>query len=466
MSSPPTIAVTLGLAHRDHGRECLWRGICRFAREQGWRLVLDPYADVKPARAYDGVLSHGNIANPEDRPDVPTVLFQPRKRRKDVSQVVPDFFGAGRMAARHLLARDYHSFGIFGKNHHLPSWQMMRAFRDTAIRKGSHIEWMIYGCVDFRSSAVWERFSASLDTWFAEAEPPVGVFGTTDQLARHLADAAERAGLRVPEDVAVVGAGNDPAICEALEPGLSSIEFGFESVGYRAAATVAEALDGKGTIRRRVRPECVVARASTDREFFDDPVVVAALGWIAAHCREPIRVEDVAEGIQVPLWRLRKLMRASRRHTVVHAIAQARLRVAMSLLESSDLSVELVARNAGYGSLGAMGKAFREHLHSSPTAYRDLAGSGTLPPSSPIEHAKRLLQQTPWSVGRIALVTGYEHVMRLHRAFRRHFGTTPGVWRSVHGTPAVKKLTKDPEPTWPGVRVVFVGPDGEEEARD
>ena len=63
-------------------------------------------------------------------------------------------------------------------------------------------------------------------------------------------------------------------------------------------------------------------------------------------------------------------MRGARRHTVVHAIAQARLARAMSVLESTDYRIETVAARAGYTGRHVMTAAFREHLHTTPHAYR------------------------------------------------------------------------------------------------
>ncbi len=89
-------------------------------------------------------------------------------------------------------------------------------------------------------------------------------------------------------------------------------------------------------------------------------------------------------------------------------------------------------------------------------------GEGTLPPSAPIVYAKQLLRETAWSLDRVALVTGYGTVLRLTHAFHRHENTTPGVWRSVHGTPAVRKRTPQPDPPWPGVTVTFYDAEGNE----
>jgi len=465
MSPHRTIGVALDPARPDVGTQALWRGICRYARDHDWQVVLDPFADRAPAARYDGLILHGNLGKNRGRPTVPTVLLTPNRQRRRLSQVTPDYYEMGRLAARHLIKRDYTQFAAFGRNYDFAAWMRLETFRTTVRRKATHLDSMLFGRHGPHTARTWRRFSAVLDRWFAKARLPVGIFATSDQLARHLADACARAGLRIPDDVAIVGSGNDLDVCEALDPTLTSVDPDYEAVGARAAATLDEVLDAGGglAIRRRIPPVGVVTRTSTNRGFFDDPAVTAALAWIARHCHEPIRVDHVAKGVGVAPWKLRKLMREARRHSLVHAIAHARLRRAMSLLESTDFRVETVAKRAGYASVHALGTAFREHLHMHPTAYRRAAAEGTLPPSAPIEHARRLLRESTWSVARIALVTGYATEIRLQKAFRRHFGTTPGLWRSVHGRPSARNVAANPNPPWPrDVNVTFHGPDGKE----
>ncbi|NQT85785.1 substrate-binding domain-containing protein [bacterium] len=464
MPTTRTIGVTLDPTRAGHRHRAMWLGICRYAEEHDWRLVLDPFADGKPAAPYDGAISHINPWRQKNPPCVPAVYLAPFWKSHPTSQVTPDYRHAGRLAARHLIERDYDSFAVFGGNRDRPAYLQMEAFRQVVRRKGGRLDSMLFSRRRPHTRVTWPRFAAVLDDWFGKAELPVGIFAAGDLLARRLADACARAGLRVPEDVGIVGSGNDPVICEQPAPALTSIDLDDETVGYRAAATLDELLDAgaRGTITRKVAPLGLVPRRSTDRRFFDDPLVSAALGWIARHCHEPIRVGHVAEGIGVPAWKLRRLMRRARRHTVVHAIAQARVRRAMALLESTDLGIEPIATRAGYTGLHAMDGAFREHLHTTPRAFRDAASAGDSPPSSPIVYAKQLLRETTWSVPRIALVTGYGTDDRLNTAFRRHTGTSPGIWRSIHGTAAVRRRTADPAPPWPGITVTFYDQDGKE----
>jgi len=77
MSPHRTIGVALDPARPDVGTQALWRGICRYARDHDWQVVLDPFADRAPAARYDGLILHGNLGKNRGRPTVPTVLLTP-----------------------------------------------------------------------------------------------------------------------------------------------------------------------------------------------------------------------------------------------------------------------------------------------------------------------------------------------------------------------------------------------------
>ena len=58
-------------------------------------------------------------------------------------------------------------------------------------------------------------------------------------------EASHAAGLRVPEDIAIVGVDNDDIMCELTIPPLSSIEQGTRRIGFEAAS-ILEAMMRRG----------------------------------------------------------------------------------------------------------------------------------------------------------------------------------------------------------------------------
>lgn len=67
----------------------------------------------------------------------------------------------------------------------------------------------------------------------------------SDTTARHVATACRRHGLNVPTDVAVVANMNETAVCLNPEPSLTSVDVGYERLGYEAARLLDRLMDGE-----------------------------------------------------------------------------------------------------------------------------------------------------------------------------------------------------------------------------
>ncbi|MBB4000884.1 LacI family DNA-binding transcriptional regulator [Aureimonas pseudogalii] len=101
----------------------------------------------------------------------------------------------------------------------------------------------------------------------AGGEQPDAVFCGNDQIARGLIDALTLQGLRVPEDVAVVGFDNWGLFAEATRPPLTSVDMEFKALGREAGLTLLDGIDGRTVapgIRRR--PCRLVVRRSCGGE--------------------------------------------------------------------------------------------------------------------------------------------------------------------------------------------------------
>jgi LacI family transcriptional regulator len=100
------------------------------------------------------------------------------------------------------------------------------------------------------------------------AERPDAVFCGNDQIARGLIDALTLQGLRVPEDVAVVGFDNWELFAQATRPPLTTIDMGLKELGSEAGLTLLDMIGnlpvGPGILRQPCR---LIVRRSCGTEF-------------------------------------------------------------------------------------------------------------------------------------------------------------------------------------------------------
>jgi len=375
MTASRCVALIFDPHRLDRPQGLLLAGVHRYAsRGGGWRCVFDLGAARHLDGHYDGAIAAigDHVARRSARAGVPAVFATWHAfAGHPIPRAVENRWASARLAAEHLHRRGYRAFAHVGIAQHAAS----RVERDHFGR------WLRRHGLSFtdhrlsRRRAVtatrWADGLGRLTRWLAGLEPPVGVFCTTDALARAVADAAARKGLRVPQDVGLVGGGNNVPLCELEEPTLTSFEYHYETVGYRAAELLDRLMGGEPPPRRNVLiPPTLVPRASTDRRGVGDPCVARALDHIAAHLAEPIRAPDVAAASGLSQRQLERRMRDARGRTIVQEILGARLAEARHLLTTTDLSIAAIAAQAGFASRRALSAAFRREFSATPTAYR------------------------------------------------------------------------------------------------
>ncbi len=376
-SMPPTRQVALLFdPHRlDRRHRELLAGIHRFAqRAPHWRCAFDPYGAYDLPGPYHGLIASVGTRAAERiaRADLPAVFAVWRATgERSLTRVVENRMQAGRLAAAHLHGQGFRSFACLGLAKDSASWLERQNFGRWLRRRGLPVAtWLVPHRYHF-PSPIWERTLTDLERWLVALTPPVGIFVATDALARALADLAQWRGLRVPEDVGLIGAGNDTPLCELEAPSPTSIEYHHQQVGYQAAELLDRLMDGEPPPRGSVLiPPTLIPRRSTARRHSDDPLVAQAVSVIQAHSAQPSRARHVADAVGLGLRQLQRRMSERRGRTITHEILRARLARAKLLLETSDQRPGAIARHTGFGSRRHMTRAFRQHEGCTPTAYR------------------------------------------------------------------------------------------------
>jgi LacI family transcriptional regulator len=185
-------------------------------------------------------------------------------------------------------------------------------------------------------------------------------------------EACRTSGLRVPEDIAVLGVDNDEIMCELTTPPLSSIEQGAKSVGYGAAALLDRLMAGKQVRRlcHSVAPKGVIVRRSTNVLAIGDSDVAAAMAYIHEHACDPASVGDVLAAVGVSRSTLNVRFRAALGSTIHKEIRRVQIAKARELIATSDLPLKQVALVCGFVHVHYMTALFHRHTGWTPAEYR------------------------------------------------------------------------------------------------
>lgn len=291
-------------------------------------------------------------------------------------RVATDLAAAGRMAAEHLLDRGFRRFAYYG----LKRRPFVERHYQGFARAVANVcrQTPFYG-VTFEVGAgartTWSARQERLQEWLAGLAKPVAIVAWTTEQGRELIHACRRAGLLVPEQVAVLAADNDELLCEACVPSLSGIALTSERIGFEAAAVLDRLMHGKRPSKRPVLipPTGVVTRQSTDTLAIDDPDLASAVAFIRGHATDPISVGDVLRHVPVSRRWLERRFHEVLGRGPGEEIRRLRIERAQLLLAQTDLTIPQVATTAGFGSREYLAAAFKERTGLTPQQYRRAA---------------------------------------------------------------------------------------------
>jgi LacI family transcriptional regulator len=346
------------------------RGVARYANVAGWRFHTSrgiPEISKRELLDWSGAGVIGRIT-PElestlKKRGIPAVNVKADHVDLPVASVLMDNMQIGRNAAHYLIEKGLRRFAATAWSIKGASGQLkVQGFIETLDQYG-------YEVTLLETQSDIKRLDCVA---LLEKGETLGVFAAEDFLGRMVMDAVEDFGLRVPEDVAVIGVDNSPFICEMLSPTMTSIELGAERVGYQAAALLDKLMQGNEIPAEpvMVAPERIVERHSTDILEIQDELVAKALRYIRDHASEPIAVPEIVKALYCNRRVLEKKFRSEIGRTLHEEIRRSRIQRACKLLRESDMLVEVLAEACGYNSRERFNAAFRAETGKTPSAYR------------------------------------------------------------------------------------------------
>jgi DNA-binding LacI/PurR family transcriptional regulator len=189
--------------------------------------------------------------------DVPVVLYARPGKPVPVSYVDVDHRAGGRLAADHLVAADRANIATISGPLDVPaSQERLAGFRDAMARHGFPYVPAAEGGFTAESGA------AAMARLLAECPDVDAVFAANDLMAQAAVHVVQEHGLRVPEDVAIVGF-DDSSPALASRPQLTTVRQPVEDMAAAMARLLLESLEKPGQRPKSVifEPELVV-RAS------------------------------------------------------------------------------------------------------------------------------------------------------------------------------------------------------------
>ncbi len=294
-----------------------------------------------------------------------------------IPSIDTDYDSVARIAAEHFFEHGFENLAFYGVPDIFYSDLCCKSFVEHVRMKGKEVD--VFQCP-------WEPQRVMANTaeirglmqenemaqWLKSLPKPVGLLACNDFRAQLAIDTCMQQGIIVPDDVAVVGVGNDEVLCELSNPPMTSIDINAWKIGYDAAALLESIIRGESPPQERilVEPRGIVMRQSSSVLAISDRSVAEAVRFIREHACEGISVEDVLQQVRLSRSTLYRRFDEFLGHSPNAEIRRARLRRIKQFLTETDYPLVKISRLVGINHVENRCNLFKAETGMTARQYR------------------------------------------------------------------------------------------------
>jgi len=366
-----------------HSSEEVLAGVLKVKRDLDWDIVDLRWTDdalPKDVQPDGAIICYGpenamvrnlkKLACPMVR-----ICGVPLPSDDTVPDIVADLELAGRMAADHFAERGYKHVAYLGHKPWSNARHMYEAFADQAKKNEMvcHLH-QFERHPNLSDQKKRERIRLKeIAEWLLDMPKPIGLLTYSDDRAARTCVAAAQAGILVPDDVGILGFGNNPVLCEMAPVQISSIDDNREAMGIKAASILNDIMTGRPVPKRPtyVPPKGIVERQSTNVLAVGDKDIARAIRFLWDNMDRDIGVGEVANAVGIPRRTLTRRFRQALGRSIIDELRRKRLQETKRLLDKTDMTVTDIAAQTGFRSESLLYRAFRSKFQMTPRQFRE-----------------------------------------------------------------------------------------------
>ncbi|CAG4988975.1 Xylose operon regulatory protein [Dyadobacter sp. CECT 9275] len=302
---------------------------------------------------------------------IPLIAQDFKERFAEIPNITGAYHVTGQLAADYFLKKGFLNFAFYGFRDIVWSRERAEGYEARLKKSGHKVHYFEHKKA--RSSELWYYKPSSLSRWLKSLPKPIALMSCDDNQGQHITEACRQLGIRIPEEVAVLGVDNDEMICDLSDPPLSSISLDAEKGGYESARLMDHMIRNgtKHFYDIVVEPVQIITRHSTDIYATHDDHIASSLKYIHQNIDKNLHVDEVVK--QVPLSRraLEKRFFEITGYPVYKYIFNLRIEKFTQKLLDTDMSVFEIALDMGLADSKNIARQFRQVKGCSPSVYRN-----------------------------------------------------------------------------------------------
>lgn len=325
---------------------------------------------IKIAKKFkvDAILGLWHNINVEEarKLNIPIFLRTYKKVYNEFPMLTGHYKEFGAYAADFFINQNFSNYAFIGMKDILWSVSRYEGYSEqiTLMKK---VRTHCYEVEDFQNEI------KEISSWLHSLPKPIAMFACNDFMARQVTEICQMNGVRIPEDISLLGVDNDEFMCNISSPTLSSIKLNFEKHGYEIAQTLFKMVAEKKTWPARIPVEAigVVERMSTNRKIIADPYIREIVDFISRNYTQDIDIRKLTSFIPLSRRAIEmKFKKEMHPYTISSYIMKLRMEHFCSLLESSELPVSTAADQSGFIDNSNFSTLFKKYKGMTPTEYR------------------------------------------------------------------------------------------------
>ena len=206
---------------------------------------------------------------------LPIVFFDRITEEINTHRVIVDNFKGAFEATEHLIKNGHRRIAVISNSEFLSiTHERVAGYKEALIRNGIQIdEDYVQHC--FYGGMIFEEIEDAVNKLFTLRNKPEAIFTTSDKLTTGCLKTLKRRGLKVPDDVSLVGFSNSD-IAELLDPPLTVVRQPAYEMGKDATELLLQLIDSKRPVKefekRVLTPELQIRESSVKRVAAVAPV--------------------------------------------------------------------------------------------------------------------------------------------------------------------------------------------------
>ena len=321
-----------------------------------------------------------------DHPPVVICSYAPlseyeRRVMGNGGEVVLDNEAIGEMAAEFFVDHGLKNFAFLGNNvfrERIAGEIRCEAFRrKIADRLGDLATFSKYmvGVVDDNED-FWEIYTVNAEKWLRALPFPCGILVNGDREAFNLINLCTHTGIKIPEQVEILGVNNSYEFCEQASPTISSIIPGTDACAEAAVRMLMDLVENPDMPKEkrfvRVTAAKLFERGSTSSGRNYGNVVTKVREYVRLNACSGIKVPDIVRHVGISRRLLEKRVRESMDMSLLDMIQAMRLANVCRLLSTTEMTITEITMRSGYGLTSNLGNLFKRTYGMTMRKYRKI----------------------------------------------------------------------------------------------